>query len=82
MAAALDSSGQLTLVACARASLAARADLTFFSYITAQQVNQFVIDFDVLIGTKLADLWAGNISPSSRLLGFHHHIIGHAILSD
>lgn len=56
MARLLDSCGHYTLVLRARAGLAAWADLAFFSYIFAKQIDLLVFDDQGLICAKLAKL--------------------------
>jgi hypothetical protein len=56
MAGLLDSRRNHTLMLCARASLAAWADLSFFGYIFAEQIGLFVINDQQLIGAKLTKL--------------------------
>jgi hypothetical protein len=52
----LDSCGHYTLVFRTRAGLAAWADLAFFSYIFAKQIDLLVFDDQGLICAKLAKL--------------------------
>jgi hypothetical protein len=76
MAGTLNGSCQLALVTGTGASLAAGPDFTFFGYKSAENINLFVIDSYILIGTELADLRARNITSPARLLFIIHiHII-------
>lgn len=68
---AFDRSGKLALVAGAGASLSTWADFTVFSNKTPEHVTSFIIDQDVLISTKLADLGPGYIPPANGLLTFN-----------
>ena len=73
---AFDGTGQLTLMACARARLAPRPDLAFFGDEPAQQIILFVVDLDILISAELADLGARNVtSPAALLFIIHIHIV-------
>jgi hypothetical protein len=57
MACAFNLAGQLPLVGGAGACLTSWADLSIFSYESAEHIDLFVIDAQVLVCTKLADLW-------------------------
>ncbi len=52
---ALDRDGHCSLVLCARASLAARADLAIFCNETTQQLCVLVVYFDFFVRAELAN---------------------------
>ena len=63
MASAFDGGREFTLVLCAGSRLASRPDFTVFGNETAQEIRRFIIDYDVFIGTELANLRPGYIPP-------------------
>jgi hypothetical protein len=66
------------LVPGTSASLAAWADLAIFGNEAAQQVDLFIVYFQIFICAELADFWAGDVASSStRLLIIHYIIITH-----
>jgi hypothetical protein len=62
MACAFDLAGQLSLVGGAGARLTSWADLSIFGYKSAEHIDLFVIDAQILVCTKLADLGTSNES--------------------
>lgn len=56
VAGALDGGGQLTLVLCTCAGLAARTDLTVVRDVTFEKVYLFIIDCQLFVRAKLTEL--------------------------
>jgi hypothetical protein len=80
MACTFYSDGQLALVTSASASLTARTDFSFITDVTAQNLDQFIIDYCVLVSAELAFTRTGK-KPSGSALSFHHlRLIAHDLL--
>ena len=60
MACAFDLAGQLALMGGACARLTSWADLSVFGYESAEHIDLFVIDAQIFVCTKLADLGTSN----------------------
>ena len=58
------------LMFCARASLAARADVAFFSNIFSEKVGLFIINCQGLVCAELAELGLGKETAVAALLPF------------
>jgi hypothetical protein len=70
MPSAFDGGCQDTLMFGTSTRLTARTDFTFLGHETAQNIRLFIINRKVLIRTKLADFWAGEVAPLATLVHF------------
>jgi hypothetical protein len=70
LAGAFYRSCQDTLVLGACASLTTRTDLTFLGDKPAQDITLFVVNRQMLVSAKLANLWASIIAPVLSLFPF------------
>ena len=81
MARLFDCGGNEALMPRACARLAARADLSFFGDIFAQQVGLLVIDFQQFVGAKLAKLGFGEkFAVTAAFASRHISIVTHSLL--
>jgi hypothetical protein len=68
-----------TLVSCARAGLAAWADLAFFSDILSEQINFFVVNGQGFVSAELTEFRLGKETAISA--AFSTSLIGSTIFS-